>query len=76
MHYWQNIIKVILLSLKSSAIKDLPVQMSGYYHLDIPFTVDIQKELLFKAGFDEVKVFHKNIKSTGSGAILVAKRYV
>ena len=50
----------------------LPVCKSGHYHIDIPFTVEIQKELLFKAGFNEVKVFHENIRTRGSGAVLVA----
>lgn len=50
-------------------IKDLPICESGYYHIDIPFTVEIQKELLHKAGFCEVKVFHENIQPKGSGAV-------
>jgi hypothetical protein len=53
-------------------IQDLPARDSGYYHIDIPFTVAIQKELLLKAGFDEVQIFYKNIKPTGSGAVLTA----
>jgi tRNA (cmo5U34)-methyltransferase len=48
-------------------------QQSGYYHIDIPFTVDVQNELLLKAGFGEVSVFHENIKPKGSAAVLTAK---
>ena len=54
-------------------VQDLPVKESGYYHIDIPFTVDIQKKLLLKAGFGEVKVFYENIRPEGSSGILVAR---
>ena len=54
-------------------IMDLPIQASGHYHIDIPFTVDVQKKLLLKAGFSEVKVFYESIKPTASGAVLIAK---
>jgi tRNA (cmo5U34)-methyltransferase len=47
---------------------------TGFYHIDIPFTVAVQKELLLKAGFGEVEVFYENIKPTGSGAVLGARK--
>lgn len=47
---------------------------SGYYHIDIPFTVELQKKLLFKAGFSYVSVFHEDIKPEGSHAVLVAEK--
>jgi RimJ/RimL family protein N-acetyltransferase/SAM-dependent methyltransferase len=53
---------------------NLPVQHNGYYHIDIPFTVDLQKELLNKAGFGEVDIFFADIKARGSRAVLVAKK--
>jgi RimJ/RimL family protein N-acetyltransferase/phospholipid N-methyltransferase len=52
---------------------DLPIQQNGYYHIDIPFTVEVQKGLLLKAGFNEVNVFYEDIKPKGSVAILTAK---
>lgn len=47
---------------------------SGYYHIDIPFTVELQKELLLKAGFSHASVFYEDIKPEGSHAVLVARR--
>ncbi|MCX8131586.1 MAG: bifunctional GNAT family N-acetyltransferase/class I SAM-dependent methyltransferase [Clostridia bacterium] len=47
---------------------------SGYYHIDIPFTIDLQKELLLKAGFSHVSVFHEDIKPEGSHAVLIARK--
>jgi RimJ/RimL family protein N-acetyltransferase/SAM-dependent methyltransferase len=47
---------------------------NGFYHIDIPFTIPIQKESLLKAGFAKVEVFYENINPTGSGAVLVARR--
>ncbi|WBW99019.1 class I SAM-dependent methyltransferase [Oceanirhabdus sp. W0125-5] len=41
----------------------------GLYHIDIPFSMDTQKELFMKAGFSEVEV----ILRKGETAILVAK---
>lgn len=55
-------------------IRDLPVRQYGYYHIDIPLTVAVQKELLLKAGFGGVEVFYENIKPKGSGAVLVARK--
>ena len=47
---------------------------SGYYHIDIPFTIELQKELLLRAGFSHVSVFHEDIKPKGSHAVLVAQK--
>lgn len=47
---------------------------SGYYHIDIPFTIELQKELLLKAGFSSVLVFHEDIKPKRSHAVLVARK--
>ena len=44
---------------------------AGEYHIDIPLTVDVQKELLEKAGFRIVEVLDENI-NRGNGAILRA----
>lgn len=53
---------------------NMSVQQSGYYHIDIPFTVEVQKKLLYKAGFDRVESFYENIRPKGSGAVLTASR--
>lgn len=47
---------------------------SGYYHIDIPFSIELQKELLLSAGFSEVSVFYEDIKPAGSNAVLIAGR--
>jgi RimJ/RimL family protein N-acetyltransferase/ubiquinone/menaquinone biosynthesis C-methylase UbiE len=47
---------------------------NGFYHIDIPFTIPIQKKLLLQAGFAKVEVFYENINPTGSGAVLAARR--
>lgn len=52
----------------------LDEKYSGYYHIDIPFTVELQKKLLKKTGFKDVLVFHEDIKPSGSNAILVAAK--
>lgn len=49
-------------------------QYSGYYHIDIPFTIELQKELLLRAGFSHVSVFYEDIKPKGSHAVLVAQK--
>jgi tRNA (cmo5U34)-methyltransferase len=49
-------------------------RQNGFYHIDIPFTIAIQKELLLKGGFGNVEVFFENIKLTGSGAVLTARK--
>ncbi|MCK5519411.1 MAG: GNAT family N-acetyltransferase, partial [Alphaproteobacteria bacterium] len=46
---------------------------AGEYHIDIPLTVDVQKELLEKAGFRIVEVLDEDI-NRGNGAILRATR--
>jgi len=46
----------------------------GEYHIDIPFTVDVQKKLLFSAGFSSVEVLDEDIKLRGSTAILQAEK--
>jgi hypothetical protein len=47
---------------------------NGFYHIDIPFTIAVQKELLLKAVFGKVELFYENIRPTGSGAVLVAQK--
>jgi RimJ/RimL family protein N-acetyltransferase/ubiquinone/menaquinone biosynthesis C-methylase UbiE len=47
---------------------------TGFYHIDIPFTIAVQKELLLKARFEKVESFYENINLTGSGAVLVARK--
>lgn len=51
-------------------------QRSGYYHIDIPFTVEVQKELLYQAGFDRVESFYENIRPKGSGAVITAHKSI
>ena len=46
----------------------------GGYHIDIPFTIDTQRELLLGAGFASVEVLEADIKVSGSGAILKARK--
>ncbi|MDR1691913.1 MAG: GNAT family N-acetyltransferase [Oscillospiraceae bacterium] len=43
----------------------------GQYHIDIPFTIEVQKNLLKEAGFNTVEVLRDDINH-GSGAILKA----
>ncbi|MGD9156184.1 MAG: class I SAM-dependent methyltransferase [Bacillota bacterium] len=50
------------------------LRQEGFYHIDIPFTVLVQKELLLKAGFVNAELFYENIKPTGSWAILTARK--
>lgn len=45
--------------------------LPGEYHIDIPFTVGVQKELLSDAGFSQVEVLDEGINH-GKGAILRA----
>jgi len=45
--------------------------LPGEYHIDIPFTVYTQKELLYSAGFTEVEMLNNDINH-GNGAILRA----
>jgi RimJ/RimL family protein N-acetyltransferase/phospholipid N-methyltransferase len=46
---------------------------AGEYHIDIPFTLDVQKKLLCQAGFGVVDVLDSTINS-GNGAILKARK--
>lgn len=46
----------------------------GYYHIDIPHTIELQKEFLINARFSDVSVFHEDIKPSGSNAILIAEK--
>ena len=43
----------------------------GGYHIDIPFTVNAQKEILGESGFIEIEVLNEDI-NRGNGAILSA----
>lgn len=53
--------------------RDKPNNISaGEYHIDIPCTLDAQRELLLGAGFVSVEVLDANIQVSGSGAILKA----
>ena len=47
---------------------------AGEYHIDIPCTLEVQRELLTGAGFDMVEVLDSDIKASGSGAILKATK--
>ncbi len=47
---------------------------AGEYHIDIPFTVNTQRQLLLEAGFQTVEVLDEDIKPRGSGAILMARK--
>lgn len=52
----------------------LPEKMqAGEYHIDIPFTVDIQQKLLIDAGFQSVEIVDGNINH-GNGVILQARK--
>ena len=62
--YWERYER-----LKTEASLD---DLRGKYHVDIPFTVEIQEELLRQAGFSRVEVFRSNIRQEGSYAILKA----
>jgi len=56
-----------------SAMSTLPAYVNaGEYHIDIPFTIEAQKELLAKAGFHTVEVLESHIRVYGSGGILKA----
>ena len=45
---------------------------AGEYHIDIPFTLEVQLNLLNGAGFESVEVVDDNI-NRGNGAIIIAK---
>ena len=49
---------------------------AGEYHIDIPFTVDVQRKLLQEAGFETIEVLDENIRPRGSNAILRATKSV
>jgi len=54
-------------------IKGLPEKpAAGEYHIDIPFTPDVQIELLRGAGFARVETLDEKLQPHGSGAILRA----
>jgi len=46
---------------------------AGEYHIDIPFTVEVQRTLLLDAGFQTVEILDDNINN-GNGAILKATK--
>lgn len=50
-------------------MSSLGKEKTSLYHLDIPFSIETQKQLLFRAGFKDVKVFWCREKA----AIFVAK---
>ena len=45
---------------------------AGEYHIDLPFTIEIQARLLREAGFRDVAVLSDDVKPRWSGAILKA----
>jgi tRNA (cmo5U34)-methyltransferase len=45
---------------------------AGFYHYDIPYTVENQVEMLQKAGFSAVEI----VSHEGNGAVLVARKLV
>lgn len=47
---------------------------AGMYHIDIPFTIDIQCQLLKDAGFQSVDVLEAHINHNWSGGILKATK--
>lgn len=49
-----------------------PNTKTGIYHIDIPFTVEKQLEILNNVGFHSVEVLEQHIKSRGSGGIISA----
>lgn len=49
--------------------------LDGAYHLDIPFTPDVQQRLLLQAGFGCVHTHLERIQAQWSGAILVADSF-
>lgn len=55
--------------LKAEVSQD---DLQGKYHIDIPFTVEIQQELLLQAGFARAEVLYSHIRQEGSYAILRA----
>lgn len=44
----------------------------GTFHIDIPFTIEKQLEILNNVGFHSVEVLEKHIKARGSGGIICA----
>lgn len=49
-----------------------PNTKTGIYHIDIPFTIEKQIEILNNVGFHSVEVLEQHIKSRGSGGIISA----
>lgn len=49
-----------------------PNTKTGFYHIDIPFTIEKQLEILNNVGFHSVEVLEQHIKSRGSGGIISA----
>lgn len=47
---------------------------AGEYHIDIPFTLEVQEKLLRDAGFSSVEVMDNEIKSRASSATLKARK--
>ncbi len=48
-----------LLNHYHSTVSGVPGYKHGDYHIDIPFSLRTQKELLNKSGFDKIKVVYK-----------------
>lgn len=55
---------------------NLPIKATaGEYHIDIPLTLEVQKKLLYDAGFSSVEVLENDIKPrNGSSATLEARK--
>jgi tRNA (cmo5U34)-methyltransferase len=53
-------------------MKDFGVIKDGeFYHIDIPFSVKTESEILYKAGFQKVKVVYEHYSEKHCGALLV-----
>lgn len=56
-------------------ISNLPLNTKpGVFHIDIPFTVEKQIEILKNAGFISAEPLEKHIKARGSGGIICAMK--
>ena len=47
---------------------------AGRFHIDIPNTIEVQKQLLLNAGFRSVEVLEEHIRLRWSGGILKARK--
>ena len=47
---------------------------NGYYHIDIPLTVERQEKLLLEAGFAQMTVVYDGVKPRGSHVVLTARK--